>query len=88
MHDAQRCVAPEGECVYIKQSTSACVITNMLHFRHYKNLPKPKSTAQLVHIVTDTDNDSGRYFYVFIAFPNVSMMYPIAVILIMGLYSH
>ena len=32
--------APEGECVYIRQSTSACVITNMLHFRHSKNLPK------------------------------------------------
>ena len=33
--------APEGECVYIRQSTSACVILrNMLHFRHSKNLPK------------------------------------------------
>ena len=31
---------PEGECVYIRQSTSACVITNMLYFRHSKNLPK------------------------------------------------
>ena len=46
---------------------SACVITNynMLHFQHYKNLPKPevlKSTAQLAYIVTDTDSDCGRYF--------------------------
>ena len=24
-----------------RQSTSACVITNMLHFRHSNNLPKP-----------------------------------------------
>ena len=31
---------PEGECIYIRQSMSACVITNMLHFRHSKNLPK------------------------------------------------
>ena len=28
--------------MYIRQSTSACVITNMLHFQHSKNLPKLK----------------------------------------------
>ena len=39
MHDAQGHAAPEGECVYIRQRTSACVITNMLHFRHYKICP-------------------------------------------------
>ena len=39
-------------------------------------------------IVTDTDSDCGRYFNIFIAFPNVSMTYPIAVISIMGLYCH
>ena len=33
---------PENECVYIRQSMSACVITNTLHFQHSKNLPKPK----------------------------------------------
>ena len=32
---------PEGECVYIRQSTSACGITNMLHFQALQNLPKP-----------------------------------------------
>ena len=31
---------PEGECGHIRQCTSACVATNMLHFRHSKNLPK------------------------------------------------
>ena len=41
-YDAQGYAGPKGECVYIRQSTSPCVITNMLHFRHYKNLPKPE----------------------------------------------
>ena len=40
-HDARGHAAPEGECVYIRQSTSACVITNIFHFRHCQNLPKP-----------------------------------------------
>ena len=31
---------PWASCVYIRQSTLACVITNMLHFRHSKSLPK------------------------------------------------
>ena len=39
-HDARGRAAPEGECGHIRQRTSACVITNMLHFRHSKNLPK------------------------------------------------
>ena len=86
---------PEGECVYIRQSTSACVITNMLHFQHYKTCPNLKSTTQLAYIVTDADYDCGRYFNVFITFtnvsmtfPNVSMMFPIVFISIMGVYSH
>ena len=87
-HNAEGHAAPEGECIYIRQSTSACAITNMLHFWYYKNLPNLKSTAQLAYIVTDIDSDCGRYYNVFIAFPNVYMMYSIAVILIMGLYSH
>ena len=40
-YDAQGCTAPEGECVYIRQSTSACVITNIYHLRHSEKLPKP-----------------------------------------------
>ena len=64
---------------------SACVITNMLHFRHSKNL---KLTAQLAYIVTDADCDSGRYFNIFMMFPNISMTYPIVLILIVELYSH
>ena len=39
-HDAQGRAAPEGECGHIRQCTSACVATNMLHFRHSKNLPE------------------------------------------------
>ena len=39
-----RC-APEGECVYIRQSTSACVISNIFHFRHSQNLPKLDATC-------------------------------------------
>ena len=34
-------------------------------------------TAQLAYIVTDADCDCGRYFNVFITFPNVSMTFPI-----------
>ena len=52
----------EGECVYIRQSTSACVITNMLHFQHSKNLPKLKGNIQLAYIVTDVDYDSWKLF--------------------------
>ena len=48
----------------------------------------PKLTAQLAHMVTDADSDCGRYFNVFITFPNVSMTYPIVLISIMGLYIH
>ena len=32
----------ESKCVYIRQSMNACVLTNMLHFWHYNNLPKPE----------------------------------------------
>ena len=63
-HDAQGRAAPEGECGYIRQSTSACVITNMLHFRHSKNLPKLeaklKENIQLTYIVPVADYDSGK----------------------------
>ena len=33
MHDARGRAAPEGECIYIRQRTSACVITNIYHFQ-------------------------------------------------------
>ena len=83
MHDARGHIAPEGECIYIRQSTSVCVITNMLHFQHYKICLNLKFTVQLAYIVTNTDSDCGKYFYIFIMFPNVSMMFPIAFISIM-----
>ena len=41
-HNTRGRTAPKGECVYIRQSISACVITNILHFRHSKILPKPE----------------------------------------------
>ena len=61
-HNARGHAAPEGECVYTRQSMSACVITNMLHLQHYKICPNLKSTAQLAYIVTNTNSDCGRYF--------------------------
>ena len=76
MNDAQGRGASKGECIYIRQSTNACVITNMLHFWHSKICPNLKPTAQLAYIVTDADCDYGRLFNVFITFPNVSMTYP------------
>ena len=89
-HDAQGCAAPEGEYVYIRQSTSACVITTVICYTSstIKICPNLEFTAQLAYIVTDTDSDRGRYFNIFIRFPNVSIMYPTAVISIIGLYSH
>ena len=77
--------------VRIYQAKHECLCyKSMLHFQHSKHLecPNLKLTAQLAYIVTDADCDCGRYFYVFITLPNVSMMYPIILILIMGLYSH
>ena len=83
---------PKGECLYIWQSTinastSACVIANMLHFRHSKICSTLKSIAQLLILQTLTVIVGG-IFDIFITFPNVSMMYPIAVLSIMGLNSH
>ena len=78
---------PDGDCVYIMQSMSACVITNMLHFQHSKIHPNLKAIAQLAYIVTDTDCDYGSLFNIFIMFPTFPM-YPILVYLIVGLYSH
>ena len=51
---------PEGECVYIRQSMSVCVITNML-FGTLKICPSLKENVQLVYIVTDADYDSGKF---------------------------
>ena len=42
-HDAHGSAAPKGECVYIRQSTSACVITNIYHFKHSEKLPTPEA---------------------------------------------
>ena len=45
MHDTQGHTEPEGECVYIRQSMSACVITNICHSLHSKNMPKPDTNC-------------------------------------------
>ena len=89
MYDTQGCTAPKGECIYIRQSISACVITNMLHFQHYKNLPKPKfNCSASLYSNRHWQGLWELFFNIFIKFPNVSMMYPIAVITIMEFYSH
>ena len=53
--------APEGECVYIRQSTSACVISNIFHnifhFWHSQNLSNLNRAAQLPYIVMDVGCD-------------------------------
>ena len=46
-HDTQGCAVFEDECIYIRQSTSVCVITNMIHFCTLKIFPNLKLTAQL-----------------------------------------
>ena len=51
MHDYKGHTVHEGKCLYIRQSTSDCAITKMLHFQHSKNLPKhEKLNAQLAYI--------------------------------------
>ena len=82
--------APEGKCMYIRQSTITCVITNALQFQHHKICPNLKPTAQLAYIIAKQllIMIMGGYFNIFIMFPNIPMTYPIVVHLIMGLYSH
>ena len=41
-HDARGRAAPGGKCIYIRQSTSACVITNIYHFKRSEKLSKPE----------------------------------------------
>ena len=70
-HDARGCAVLKGEWVYIRQSTSACVITNMLYFWHCKNLlknPKMIVNPQLLYIATDTKYDCGIVCYAAMTF--------------------
>ena len=62
IHNAQDRAVAEGECLYIRQSMGACVITNMLHFRHSKIHPNLTATVQLAYIITDADCDCGSLF--------------------------
>ena len=52
---------PEGECVYIRQSMSVCVITNICYTSGtLKICPNLKENVQLAYIVADADYDSGK----------------------------
>ena len=51
---------PEGECEYIRQSTSACALYVILPA--LKNLPKPERKCSAGLLVTGVDYDSGRLF--------------------------
>ena len=57
--DAWWHTAPEGECVYIKQSTCSCIVTNMLHFQHSKICPNPIFNTPLLYTVKDSAFDCG-----------------------------
>ena len=57
-HDAH----PRALCVYIRQSTSACVITNMLHFRYSKICPNFIAASRSLYIVMGTRCDCGILF--------------------------
>ena len=46
---------PRAEGIHIRQSTSAHVTTNMLHFQHSKICPNLMSIFPSVYIVTDID---------------------------------
>ena len=52
------CMMPEGECGHIRQWTSVCLVSNILHFRHSKNLPKLLSSVY-IYIETDIRCDYG-----------------------------
>ena len=55
----------KGECIFIRQSMSACVITNMWYFWNSTIHLNLKATAQLAYIVTDADCDYGSLFLTF-----------------------
>ena len=75
---------------YIRQSTSAYVITNtyVSYTSGTLKICPNLENVQLLYIVTGADYDSGDYFNISIMFANISMMFPIVIVLIMGLYSH
>ena len=47
-----------------------------------------KPADHLVYIIIDAYCDYGRLISIFTMFHKVAMVYPIVIILIMGLYSH
>ena len=42
-YDVQGRTVLKGEYVYIRQSMSACILTNICYSLHSKNMPKPDS---------------------------------------------
>ena len=63
MHDARGCAMPKGECGHIRQCTSACVATNMLHFRYSKKL---LFFALPIYITRDSNFDYGIFSLTFL----------------------
>ena len=52
--------AREGECMYIRQSTGACVVTNIFSGT-LKICPNLMTTERPHNIVTDTGCDHGKF---------------------------
>ena len=84
-------MAPKGECNISGKARVLGLQLICYTSGTIKICPNPKFSTQLAYIVTDTDTVTaivGGIFNIFITFPNVYITFPIAVILIMGLYSH
>ena len=59
---------PEGECKHIRQCTSTCVATNMLHFQYSKNLPNLLLITLPIYIAKNSHYDYGILFHLFIQY--------------------
>ena len=77
---------PKGTGTYIRKIPSAHVISDIYHALPalYENLPKREDNCSAVIYRCQTNVMVGCYYYVSIMFPNVSLTYPIVLILIMG----
>ena len=51
--------SPRASGIHIRQTTSACVTTNMLHFRHSKIWPNLTLIFPSAYIIMDSDYDCG-----------------------------
>ena len=60
MHDTRGCVVPEGECIYIRQSTSAYIITIICYTSGTLKMVDAKLSAFLY-----SNGNVGLYFIIF-----------------------